>query len=211
MEAEHEVLNVDFTVPICYQGWFQCRFSPWCNSRGNWYGWFASYLDNCKKVRGTVVGNTYTNVKARAIEGPCPPLDGQELCLAIVYEHPDFKGWSTQFPEGNYEFKDFKKQGAQNDAVSSIKVFGRGCVATLYQHGDYTGWHAAFGPGSYSLSDFLQHGAKNDDASAIIVRRGGTGLLATQATSVNGTFAANASAEHGDGRRLDTQGAPTLI
>jgi len=44
-------------------------------------------------------------------------------CMASLYQHWDFTGYEVDYPEGWYDFRNFLRQGAKNDDISSIWVW----------------------------------------------------------------------------------------
>jgi len=101
----------------------------------------------------------------------CEPK-GSHDCFAMVYENPDFTGWSGSFPEGFHSADDFANFGAFDNGVSSVYVSGEGCETTLFGNSDFTGWSLTIPEGSHSLADLESQGFKDDDVSSIAVHFG---------------------------------------
>jgi len=84
LEVDHETYDADFSVPVCYNGRFECSYGR--------YGWFgewharkckgqykraASFNDifgsaaSCKTLRGHVTSNQFSNANGRVTLGAC--------------------------------------------------------------------------------------------------------------------------------------------
>merc|ERR1712039_108145 len=84
LEVEHETYEADFSVPVCYTGYFKCSYGSWlfghwfgrqCNGHYSWYAKFSYIFGSsatCKTLRGHVTGNRYTNAHGRVSLGACP-------------------------------------------------------------------------------------------------------------------------------------------
>lgn len=84
LEVDHETYEADFSVPICYTGYFKCNYGAWwfghwfgrrCNGHYNWYAKFSYIFGSrasCKTLRGRVAGNRYTHAHGRVSLGACP-------------------------------------------------------------------------------------------------------------------------------------------
>jgi len=84
LEVDHETYDADFSVPVCYTGYFKCRygrygwFNEWydrkCNGHYNWYARFSYIFGSaasCKTLRGHVTGNQFSNAHGRVTPGAC--------------------------------------------------------------------------------------------------------------------------------------------
>jgi len=109
-------------------------------------------------------------------------VSGGINCCLMVYQHPAYKGWKAEFTPGNWNNDAFKRLGASNDAVSSLKVTDQGCPSdnddvssckvTLYEHGGFTGWSATLDEGNYNNARMRGYGVRNDAVSSLKVTGG---------------------------------------
>ena len=69
----------------------------------------------------------------------CGSAATASVCVATLYQHGGYSGWSAMFSEGDYMIDDMVAHGARDNDASSLIVEGSDCHATIYENSDFTG------------------------------------------------------------------------